>query len=323
MRTATTQASLKVIDYALAFLGGVFAAYICLPISKDGDAYLFFYQDASNYTSSEYLFWIWLNIGDHLGMSLSAILLPLLFLTLLLKLKAFKQLGANTGYVYLVYVAVFYLLHEGTQLRISSGLAFSLCSCVYATRRQWFLACLLALVAVGFHITAPLLPIVFTLCFYSKKTRKLSWWFLALGVLVYAGRISVIEIVTGQFAAVLGGRYTMYTDSLMDDQNSSGLVFVYAFLLATLLVVLAFWGRKKLQILPKTYSALVATSVYGCAVLFWLHETTAAASRMSDVLAITVVPLVAIAIARVYISFQVASVILLAGFFYMRLFQLF
>lgn len=323
MHAAPAQTVLKVLDYALALLGAILAAYICLPISKDGDAYAFFYEDASSYTSSEYLFWIWLDMGDRLRMSLSAILLPLLFLTLLLKLKAFKQLGASTAYVYVAYLAVFYLLHEGTQLRISSALAFSLWSCVYASRRQWFLAGLLACVAAGFHITSPLLPIVFTLCFYSRKIRKLSWWFLALGVLVYAGRISVIEIVTGQFAALLGGRYTMYADSLLDDQNTSGLVFVYASLLGALLTFLALWGRNKLQLLPKAYSALLATSVYGCAVLFWLHETTAAASRMSDVLVITAVPLMATVIARVSLPFRLLSVLLLGGFFYLRLFQLF
>jgi EpsG family len=311
------------LDYVLAFLGAVIAVYICLPISKDGDAYLYFYQDASNYGSTEYLFWIWLDIGDHLSMSLPDILLPLLFITLLLKLKAFRQLGANTLYLYPVYLSIFYLLHEGTQLRISCALAFSLWACFFSMRRQWYLTIFLTCIAVGFHITSPLLPIVFTLCYYFKNIRNLAWWFLGLGMLIYAAHISVIEIVTGQFAALLGGRYTIYADSLLDDQNTSGLVFVYAFLLAALLVFLAAWGRNKLHVLPKTYPAMLATSVYGCAVLFWLHETTAAASRMSDVLAITVVPLLAIVIARVSLPFQLASVVLLGGFFYMRLFQLF
>lgn len=323
MQAASASIAMKAIDYTLSLLGAAIAAYVCLLISKDGDAYAYFYEDASNYPSSEYLFWIWLDIGDRLRMSLSGILLPLLFITLLLKFKAFRQLGANTAYIYLAYLAVFYLLHEGTQLRISSALAFSLWACIYATRRQWFLAGFLACVAVGFHITSPLLPIVFTLCFYSRKIRQLSWWFLAAGMLVYLGRISVIEIVTGQFAALLGGRYTMYADSLLEDQNTTGLVFVYAFLLAALLVFLALWGRNKLQFLPKTYSALLATSVYGCAILFWLHETTAAASRMSDVLAITAVPLLAIVIAQVSLPFRLISVILLGSFFYLRLFQLF
>jgi hypothetical protein len=313
----------KYFDFVFAIVAAWIAAYICLLISKDGEAYLLFYQDASNYSSTEYFFWIWLDISDHFNLSLSAALVPLLFLTLLLKLKAFKQLGANAMYIYIVYLSVFYLLHEGTQLRISSALAFSLWSSVYAMRRQWFLAVLLACVSIGFHITSPLLPIVFTLCYYVRNMRKLAWWFLALGVLIYAAHISVIEMVTGQFSALLGGRYTSYTDSLIDDQNTSGLVFVYAFSLAALLVFLAFWGREKLKVLPKAYSAMLATSVYGCAILFWLHETTAAASRLSDVLVITAVPLLAMVTERVSLPFRVTSVILIGTFFYLRLFQLF
>lgn len=314
----------KAFEHALTLLGVLIAAFVCLPISKDGQAYLFFYEDASNWISTEYLFWGWLEIGDYFRAPLEIILLPLLYMALLLKLRAFKQLGANTGYVYLVYLSAFYLLHEGTQLRISTALAFALWSCIFSMRRQWIRAGLLVCIAVGFHITSPLLPIVFTACYYYRRVRVWSWYILLFGFVCYLLNISVIRILTGQLTAILGGRYLMYSESLLDEQNTSGLANVYAVLLSLLLVFLHFWAKQRYSyVLPKAYAALLSTSVFGAAILFWLYETTAVASRMSDVLAITVVPLIAIVIARVSLPFRLVSVILLSGFFYLRMFQLF
>jgi hypothetical protein len=262
MQKAASPNSNNYFDFVLALIGAGIAAYICLPISKDGEAYLSSYQDASNYSSAEYLFWIWLDCGDHWHMPLSATLLPMLLITMAFKLKAFRSLGANTWYIFPVYLSVFYLLHEGTQLRISCALALSLWSCVFTMRRQWLLVVLLGFSAAGFHITAPFLPIVFGFCYHSKKMRHFSWWALAGGVLMYLANLSIIDIVVGQFAAILGGRYTMYSGSLIYDQNTTGLMFVFAFMLAGLLAFLALWGRSKLQFLPTAYPALVATSVY-------------------------------------------------------------
>ena len=148
MQADTTSNVRKFFEHALTLVGVLVAAFICLPISKDGQAYLFFYEDASNWISTEYLFWGWLEIGDYFHAPLSIIIFPLLYLALLLKLRAFKQLGVNTWYVYLVYLSAFYLLHEGTQLRISTALAFALWSCVFSMRGQWLRALLLAFIAV-------------------------------------------------------------------------------------------------------------------------------------------------------------------------------
>jgi EpsG family len=313
----------KIFEHVLTLLCVLTAVIICLPISKDGQAYLFFYENAENWISTEYLFWGWLEIGDYFRAPLAIALVPLLYLAMLLKFRAFKQLGANTWYLYLVYLSVFYLLHEGTQLRISTALAFALWSCIYAMRGQWLRASLLICIAMGFHITSPLLPLVFTTCYYYRGARVGAWYVLFIGFFCYVLNISLIRILTGQLTAILGGRYLIYSDSLLDEQNTTGLANVYAVLLSLLLVFLHLWAKRHSYVLPKAYQALLSTSVFGAAILFWLYETTAVASRLSDVLAITVVPLLAIVIARVSLSFQLASVVLLGGFFYMRLFQLF
>jgi hypothetical protein len=312
----------KFIDVALALIGAAIAAYICLENSKDGYAYAYFYEDAANYISAEYLFWGWLELGDTFGMTLPNVIFPLLFVTLLIKLKAFQRLGGSPTYSYLSYISVFFLLHEGTQLRISCALALALLSCIGVMRKQWFVAFVLCCMAFGFHITSPLLPIAFAACYYYKSVRKLSWYFLATGVVLYVFNISILQLIN-QLTDVVGGRYVSYSDSLLDDQNSSGLAFVYAFLLCGLLAFINFWGRHKLKNLPATSPALLATSVYGCALLFWLHETTAIASRLSDVLVICIVPLLAMVIARVSFVFQLLSVLLLCSFFGLRLMQLF
>lgn len=323
MQAIRTSTLGKIFEHVLTLLGVLIAVIICLPLSKDGQAYLFFYEDAENWISTEYLFWGWLEIGDYFRASLATVLVPLLYLAMLLKLRAFKQLGANTWYLYLVYLSAFYLLHEGTQLRISTALAFALWSCICSMRGQWFRAGLLVCIAVGFHITSPLLPLVFTACYYYRGARVAAWYVLFIGFVCYLLNISLIRILTGQLTAILGGRYLIYSDSLLDEQNTSGLANVYAVLLSLLLIFLHYWAKRHSYVLPKAYQALLSTSVFGAAILFWLYETTAVASRLSDVLAITTVPLLAIMIARVRFPFRLLSVLLLGGFFYLRLFQLF
>lgn len=311
------------LEYALAIIGSFIAVYIFSPISKDGDAYLNIYENIFDQVEIEYLFRSWLEFGSVLEVSFSTILLPLIFFTLLLKFKALKQFGAYSVYGYVAYGAIFFLLHDCSQLRISAALAFALWSCIAIIHRKWLYALLLSLAAVGFHISSILLPIVFAACFYSNTVKKYSWLFLLLGILSFQLKISIINILTSSIMNLFGGRYTDYTELLVKEQNSSGLAFIYATLLSTLLIFLYYWGKANSKILPKSYSALLSTCVYGCGLLFWFYETVAVASRLSDVLLILIVPLLAIVISNLRFVFQCLATILLCGFFSVRILQLF
>ncbi|MDP2071934.1 EpsG family protein [Methylotenera sp.] len=314
----------NMMEYALAMIGAIIAVYICQPISKDADSYLEIFEHISDHTEIEYLFRYWLKIGSALDASFSFTLLPLIFLTLLLKLKAFQRLGAHSlVYVFLTYIAVFYLLHESAQLRISCALAFALWSCVAIMRHRWAYAILLCVLAIGFHVTSVLLPLVFAACYYSKAICKFSWFFLLLGFLFFSLKLSTIGLVVVPVINLFGGRYTYYVNSFIEEQNTSGLFLVYALLLGALLIFLYFWGRVNSKRLPEIYWVLLSACVYGCSLLFLLYETVAVASRLSDVLVILIVPLLAIVISKLSVTFRHFGFILLGGFFSARIYQLF
>lgn len=313
----------SLVEYALAMFGAIIAVYICFPISKDGDTYQEIFENISDHAEIEYLFRSWLELGQALEGSLTFVLLPLIFFTLLLKLKAFKYLSNNYEYAYIAYFAIFFLLHDCSQLRISAALAFALWSCVAIMHRKWIYALLLCLIAFGFHISSLLLPIVFSTCFYSKTMGKISWFFLFSSAVIYFLKIPIMEIATQQVSLLLGGRYIYYTNVMPNEQNTSGLAFVYATLLGIVLVTIYHWGKANTESLPKAYLAMLSTCVYGCGLMFLLYETVAIASRLSDVLVILIVPLLAVVISNTKYIYTSLSLMFLGVFFSARLFQLF
>lgn len=323
MQPASSHNALKVLNYVLALLGAVIAVYVCLPFSKDGEAYLYIYENISPDMEIEYIFRIILQYGNILNFQFETILLPLIFITLLLKLKAFKELGVTSIYTYLAYIAFFYLLHDCSQYRISAALAFALWACVAIVRRRFAYAAFFGMISVGFHITAILLPIAFYICYSFQAARKFSWIFLIIGVLVYLLKIPIMDFATAQVASLLGGRYLEYTGGKTDDQNTSGLAFVYASALSCTLILIYYWGRFKLNTLPKTYPVMLSISVYGCAIMFWLYETVAVASRLSDVYIILIIPVLGVTISRQQTIFRIVSVMLLSVLFGLKLLQLF
>ncbi len=305
-------------------MGSIVAVYMLIPISKDIDSYQEIFSHITDHVEIEYLFRNWLNIGSTLDASFAATLLPLIFLIFFLKLKAFQRLGAHSlGCVFLTYIAVFFLLHESAQLRIACALAFALWSCAEIIRRRWSYAILLCILGIGFHKTSVLLPVVFGACYHSKAINKFSWFFLFLGLLIFSLKIPIIDKVIAPVINFFGGRYFFYISSLMEQQNSSGLFFVYAFLLGALLIFLYFWGRANSKRLPEIYWVLLSTCVYGCGLLFWLYETVAIASRLSDVIVVLIVPLLAIVITKVKLLLRFLIFMLLGGFFSARVYQLF
>ena len=311
------------IEAVLALLGAVIAAYVCFPYSKDGEAYKYIYENIFDITEIEYLFKCVFQAGLMIGISIEVVLLLLIFLALILKLKAFNKLGDSSVYMYAFYISFFFLLHDGSQYRISVALAFALWSCIAILRRQWKRSILLGVLTFGFHISAVLLPLVFFCCYYSEKFRKLSWLFFITGFFVYLLNIPINELLTTQITFLLGGRYIGYTSDIINEQNTSGLAFVYGLLFSILLLYIHYLGKFKFKKLPKIFHPLLAVNIIGCGILFWLYETVAVASRLSDVLMILIIPLLGVVIRRLPLLFRGFSVILLSMFFYIRLLQLF
>jgi hypothetical protein len=192
-------------DYFIGAISTIIALYVLFPISKDYKEYSAMYAHIYQHTDIEYIFRLWLNFGYSYQVSLQALLLPLIFLSILMKLKVIKQVDTNSHYAYFAYFAIFYLLHDCTQIRVSIALAFGLWSCVNFTRNQWVNALLSALTAIGFQITSILLPATFLVCYFSKTARNVAWYVLLLGFLVYLLRVPIMQPITMKLTHFMGG----------------------------------------------------------------------------------------------------------------------
>ena len=311
------------VEYFLAIIGAIISVYVLLPISKDGDTYIQIYENIAEHPEIEFLFRKLLEIGVALDLSFSSVLLPLIFFSLVVKLKALKKLGFYSVCGLVTYIAMFYLIHDCTQYRIGAALAFALWSCIYVIERKWLYAFLALLAGVGFHITSLILPVVFAACFLNKIVRNLSWLFLLVGVIIFQFKVSVKYLLIDPVLYFFGGRYIDYGAILIESQNSSGFIFVYAAGIGALLSYLAIWGRYNSKKLPKLYSVLLACCVYSCGLIFFFYEAVAFASRLSDILLILIVPLLAITIGNFKIVLQLAYLLILPLVFVVRVFQLF
>ncbi len=305
----------------------------CLPNSKDSIAYHMLLDelpntfDRFNYPSLEYLFWGWLHINKVMGFNLAFALTPLSFLALHMKFKVFNAFGKSSLYVPLAYVSIFYLLHEGSQLRIAIGLAFALCACLAIAQRNRLKAIVLIATSVGFHLSAALLPFVFYCCFFSLFIQRLSWFFLGASVFAYIKSFDAIEAITTLFSYILpslDARYLLYTDdSFRINQNSSGLFIAYGFILSFLLIFLHYWFKKHIGLQTRLLKVCLAVCVFGDGLLFFLRDFVVVASRLSDVLTILIIPLIATVIRASCIQVRLLSIAALASFFLIRGYQLF
>lgn len=314
--------------FLLSILLSTLSAFFLIDYSADGTTYLENFNstlDAENYDTFEFLFWGWFEYAIKLGFSSKFALFCLFLVVIFTKLKALAIFSKQSVIlISIIYIALFYLLHEGTQLRIASGLAFALWSCVFMLRRRWILAVIMCFIAAGFHITSPLLPLIYLGCTLSPKVRNFSLILLLFSIYMYTYNISVISQIASPVTNFFGGRYTDYTNLLLEQgQNTTGLAFVYAFSLAGLIIFLKFWGYYNLNKIPNTFAPLLATSTYGTALFFFLHETIAIASRLSDILVITIVPLIGIFVGTLKPIYKLIFFVFLLLAFIVRLYQLF
>jgi len=145
-----------------------------------------------------------------------------------------------------------------------------------------------------------------------------------IGVTTFALKLSIIFPIISSGMMLLGGRYIDYTNRLIHQgQNKSGLAFIYAFGVLIILVALKFWAHRNPNKLPPAFHPLLATSIYGVGIIFWFYETVAIGSRLSDVLLITIVPVISIFIANTSLLYKTLVYFCLVLFFLARVYQLF
>lgn len=324
-------------DYLGAAVGSIIAAFVCLPFSKDADNYLSLFDDLPdnfsdfNPSTIEYLFWGWLQWIKSLGGDLAIAIAPLLFIALLIKFKTFRELGQKSAYIYTSYACIFFLLHEGTQFRLAIGAAFALWACSTIVQRKWITTILLCVIGMGFHITSIILPFVFFICYKSRAARTASWVVLFSGIFSFFAKLSIVNIIILPILSLLGGRYLEYADfSLLETQKTSG---AYGLGVALFLIILYYVIILKSKsnddgdiLIKENHHILItclSVCVFGDAMLFWLFDTVAVASRLAELLTLPIIPLLVVVISSNQIKIQYLSIFVLILFFCMRFYLLF
>lgn len=303
--TSSQRVDVRIVLGALAFLGALFVSTYCMENAKDSDAYRESFADLSDQINGigdsptrEVLFWGYLTIARVTGVSLELAMFFLTFFFLWIKLVGLEQFTRSLKFTIFLYGAVLFALHEGTQFRISCGLALAIWSCVFITRRQWYVAILTMVLAAGFHLTAVLLPIVFFCCFQYLIFVRAAWFFWAVTVALYLSNVSIFGSL-GKVLILLGGRYLDYGSAdLLQNQNSTGLAFVYALVVAGILFIVGRGANALSRDEAQISNACVAAAIYGNSLIFLMHEIIVIGIRLSDVLLVLALPVMGSVVSR-------------------------
>ena len=318
-----------IFNLLIALTMALSAIYLFLSDSKDG----LFYQEAFGelnddiyYSARDFLFWGGLYLFKLLGFGFAISLVPILCLSLSLKLNALSFFGNGFLFVVLGYSAIFFLLHESCQLRIAIGLSFALSACQAIVMRRVLMSLLMVILGAGFHSMSVLLPVVFCLSWSSIKIRKFSWFFLFAGIAFFLnGQLFGVYTITELLdLGLLDEHYRGYIEhSRLQTQDSSGLMIPYAFALTCVLIIICMWLKRNKQYSTALLECCLAVCVFGNGILFLMYDAVAFASRISDVLIILIIPLISVIANRVSFLYQLIIVLAFVMIFCARYYQLY
>lgn len=145
------------------------------------------------------------------GFGITAMFLTYALISVPLKLTLLWKL---TPYVFtslIVYVGIYYPMHDVVQIRCGAAIAFLLWAMIPLNKRQYFKATVLLVVATLFHYSSlAFLPI---LLFGNMKINKYWKWFLGVSVpiclLMYIAGFSFINLIP---QSLIGGKVDYYKD---------------------------------------------------------------------------------------------------------------
>ncbi len=302
------------------------AAFYFFDYSADRDVYFSAINNSiytNEFPSSELLFWSWFIILSKIGFEIKLSIFLLLIITTEIKFKQLKYFSScHYSCILFVYISYYYLLHDCTQLRISCALSFGLLSCNSIRNSKYFTSVGYLLLAIGFHISIIILPLIFFICSKYKAIVKIAPLFFLICFLFYLFDISILNFLTHSIVDYMGGKYIDYTTVFLDNQqNTSGLAFYYyLFLLA-----LIFYMDLSVSRLSNfnLYALIKSINIYGLGLMFLFYETVAIASRLADVVLIFMIPLFCMFFTVAEKIHRIIITIILICVFVLRLNQLF
>lgn len=256
------------------------------------DAIVFGGESVEAISRKEILYYLWNSAVGVLGISFEAFLFISTLIFLPLKLMAFKQLsrGVGLGTIWCIYVALYFFLHESIQYKISWALAFAAWACVLISRKLFLRAAALTVLGAGFHVTSILLPLTFFLSMYVLRGRGSKFGFILILMLLYPFA-SLFADAGGHILGMYDPRYLDYLSSgILEGQNKTGLFCPYVMLML-MFVAYILTGVLKFDSEKLRAQAFVLCISVGVLILFSGYVSMA--SRLSDVLAVLFVPVLA------------------------------
>jgi hypothetical protein len=317
--------------WVISIILSLAAVYIGMPASRDGWEYQSAYSklnsqfEIHDLVKKDALFWIWMQIAKNFALSFQSAILPIICLSLHLKTKVLASLSdGNPLSVYAIYFLTYYSLHECTQLKISIALGFSMYACLMFTKRNILPAVIFSILGIGFHPTSLILVLIFLLCYLNSLSRKISWYLIPVCIVVLAADFSFTKELIHATLERVGGHYKEYIDvSENGTQNKSGLLYPYIGIIISILYFIKININSPKDRDTLASDAALATAAYGLSILLVANTYVAVAIRLSDILFLPLVAVLATYINYASLYGKYCTALLLIFFFFIRTIYLF
>lgn len=278
----------------LYLLAGVAAYIICVRFSKDWVHYLWWFDLLQNKTWS--VFWQELSIfrepfynfpvkilSPYIGFS-GVILIATVSLTWI-KLRTLSKIVSDKYVGMFFYICLYWLLLEGTQLRVAYATIFVILSFFYLQNQRYMLSLLMIAIASQIHFTAILFSTVFILYFLKPAAS------LTLGLFLLSPILVIFEISTYSWLekaiTLINPRYLLYGSEKINGQNSTGL-YIYFIAFFWALLMLIEWQLKSLHT-DRFKLALQRLAMTGVIFMCAFHDHVALGARLGELLLLPIV----------------------------------
>ena len=300
----STVSTNTVASNAIVGFGCIFAALFVSRYSSmhspDAAEYRQIYETIKNagwqfdfFSRREVLYFFWNGLAGWFGLTFEGYLFVSTVIFCSAKLFAFNRLGRGVGLIpiFLIYVSLYFLLHDAIQYKISFALTFAIWACVFLSENRTSFAALNTVLALGFHPSAILLPFAYLFSKIIQKNRLLIFltvcvWMLLC--LVERNLAEALVAIVGRFEP----RYLDYLDGwTLSRQNRSGLFFPYVILSAAFVAYVTVNLSKRFE--SESVRSQLGVLIIAVGILVLFRNYVSMANRLSDVLSILMIPVLA------------------------------
>ncbi|KQT34337.1 EpsG family protein [Methylophilus sp. Leaf414] len=274
----------------LYLLAGIAAYIICVRFSKDWIHYQWWFgllqnktwptvwQELSIFREPLYNFPVKF-LSPYIGFE-KVILIATISLTCI-KLRTLQKIVPERYVGMFFYICLYWLLLEGTQLRVAYATTFAVLSFYYLQNQRYYLSILMIAIASQIHFTAILFSLVFVL-YFIKRTALFTLCLFLLCPLLIIFEVSIYAWLE-QGIAFINPRYLLYGSEKIKGQNSTGLyIYFIAFFWTTL--VLIEWKLKPYLQVDRFKLAIQRLAMSGVIFMCVFHDHVALGARLGELL---------------------------------------